>query len=157
MKFGGLKKKSATPPWPHLNLQAQMRVCLGSNHSQSLMASNFAALWPTDSKFSALKDLNLFEIVSIVQEASRILRVVFALSKWPHLHKAYAVTVPFILILALWTCHIWDFYSTLWFSFCNAYTANHFSKSPICVIPQSKCILSVLTCSLQKEKKREKL
>ena len=41
------------------------------------------------SKFSALKDLNHFEIVSKVQEAISILRVGFALSKWPLLHWAY--------------------------------------------------------------------
>ena len=53
----------------------------GSNHSQSLMASNFAALSPTDPKFSALKDLNPFSTVSKVQEAGSILKVGFALSK----------------------------------------------------------------------------
>ena len=31
--------------------------------------------------------------MSKVQEASRILREGFALSKWPHLHKTYVVTV----------------------------------------------------------------
>ena len=36
-----------------------------------------------------------------VQEASSILRVDFALSKWPHLHRAYLVTVPFDLILSV--------------------------------------------------------
>ena len=35
----------------------------GSNHSQTLMAGNFAALLSTDPKFSALKDLNPFKIV----------------------------------------------------------------------------------------------
>ena len=71
------------------------------------MAGNFAALWPTDPKFSALKDLNPFKTVSKVQEASSILRVVFALSKWPrpHLHRAYLVTVRFHLILAVYVLH----------------------------------------------------
>ena len=68
-----------------------------SNHSQSLMAGNFAALWPTDSKFSALKDLILFSTVSKDQKASSILKVGFALSKWPHLHRAYVVSVWFFL------------------------------------------------------------
>ena len=54
------------------------------NHSQSLMASNFAALWSTEPKFSALKDLNLLKTVSKFQEASSILKVGFTLSKWPH-------------------------------------------------------------------------
>ena len=31
-----------------------------SLNAQNLMAGNIAALWPTDSKFSALKDLSLF-------------------------------------------------------------------------------------------------
>ena len=73
VKVGDLKKKSASA---------------NSNHSQGLMASSFAALWPTDPKFSASKDLILFSTVSKAQEASRILKMGFALSKWPHLlHK----------------------------------------------------------------------
>ena len=64
-----------------------------SNHFQSLTASNFEALWPTDLKFSAFKDLNFFSIVLKVQEAGSILRVGFALSKWPHFHRVYLVTV----------------------------------------------------------------
>ena len=64
-----------------------------TNSSQSLMASNFAAFWPTDLKFSALKDLSLFSTESKAQEASSILKVGFALSKWPHFHRVYLVTV----------------------------------------------------------------
>ena len=41
---GGLRKKSATWPQPYLNQSARIRDRPGSNHSQSLMASNFAAL-----------------------------------------------------------------------------------------------------------------
>ena len=44
VKVGGLKKKSASQPWPHPNQSAQILDCPGSNHSQSLMAGNFAAL-----------------------------------------------------------------------------------------------------------------
>ena len=73
-------KKSATGPWPWSNQSARIRVVPGLNHSQSLMASNFEALCPADFKFSAFKDLNFFSIVLKVQEASSILRVVFALS-----------------------------------------------------------------------------
>ena len=75
------------------------------------MGSNFAALWPTDSMFSAIKDLNPFKIVWKVQEASSHFRMVFACLNWPHLHRAYVVTVPFILILAVqpWTfTYTWD-------------------------------------------------
>ena len=59
----------------------------------NLTASNFAALWPTDPKFSALKDLNPFKNESKAQEASSILKVGFALSKWPHFHRVYLVAV----------------------------------------------------------------
>ena len=44
VKVGGLKKKSAAWPWPQSNQSARIRIQPGSNHSQSLMASNFAAL-----------------------------------------------------------------------------------------------------------------
>ena len=44
VKVRGLKKKSAAWPWPHSNHLARIWVCPGSNHSQSLMAGNFAAL-----------------------------------------------------------------------------------------------------------------
>ena len=44
VKVGSLKKKSAIRPWPHSNRSARIRERPGSNHSQSLMAGNFAAL-----------------------------------------------------------------------------------------------------------------
>ena len=47
----------------------------------TLTASNFEALCSTNPKFSAFKDLTLFETVSKFQEASSILKVGFALSK----------------------------------------------------------------------------
>ena len=68
----------------------------------TLTDSNFAALWPKDPIFTALKVLNVWKKYLKSQEASSILRVGFALSKWPHLHRAYVVTVPFILILAVY-------------------------------------------------------
>ena len=49
------------------------------------MAINFAALWPTGPKFLAVKDLYPFSTMYKVQEDSRILRMGFYLSKWPHL------------------------------------------------------------------------
>ena len=55
----------------------------------TLTASNFAALWPIDPKFSAFKDLIFFSTVIKIQEASSILKVSFAFSKWPHFHRAY--------------------------------------------------------------------
>ena len=96
VKVGGLMKKSAIWPRPHSNQSARVQVVPGSNHSQSLMAGNFAALWPKDSKFSELKDLNPFKTVSKVQEASSILRMGFALSKYPHFNSTYLVRVPFV-------------------------------------------------------------
>ena len=59
----------------------------------TLTASNFAALWSTDPKFLALKDLLFFSQDIEFQVAGSILKVVFALSNWPHLHRAYLVTV----------------------------------------------------------------
>ena len=67
---------------------------------QTLTTGNFEAIWPQDLKFSAIKDLNRLKKYAKYQEASSILRVSFDLSKWPHLHRAYVVTVSFILILA---------------------------------------------------------
>ena len=92
VKVEGLTKKSAIRPWPHSDQSARVRGGPGSNHSQTLMAGKFVALWPTDPTFSALKDLNLFKNVSKVQEANSILRVGFALSKWPYLHRAYLLS-----------------------------------------------------------------
>ena len=93
VKVGGHKKKSAGRPRTHSNQSAQVRFPSRSNHSQSLMASNFATLWPTDSKFLALKNLNPLKTVLKFQEDSSVLKMGFALSKWPHLHRAYLVTV----------------------------------------------------------------
>ena len=66
-------KKSATRPRPWSNRSVRIRVVPGSNHSQSLMAGNFAAFQSTNLKFSALKDLILFRILSKFQEVSSIL------------------------------------------------------------------------------------
>ena len=90
----------------------------------TLKAGIFAALWPTDSKFSALKDLDSFKMVSKVEEASSILRVVFSLSKWPHLHRAYLVTlwtffvtaVAFTTLLCRWM-QIWPWSCKIFFLF----------------------------------------
>ena len=85
VKVGGLKKGLPASPGP------SQPVCPGSNQSQSLMACNFAALWPTDPKFSAFKDLNPFKTVSKAHKTSSILRVGFALSKWPNFNSAYVI------------------------------------------------------------------
>ena len=72
VKVEDLTKKSAIRPWPHSNQSPRVQGGLGSNHSQILMAGNFAALWSTDPKFSALKDLNPFKTMSKVQEPKSI-------------------------------------------------------------------------------------
>ena len=40
------------------------------------------------------KDLNLLKKYIKHQEVGSLLKVFFALSKWPHFHRAYLVTVP---------------------------------------------------------------
>ena len=96
VKVGGLKKKSAVWPRPHSNQLAWVRGGPGSNHSQSLTDGNFAALWPTDPKFLELKDLSRLKKRTKNQVASSILKVVFAFSKWRHLHRAYLLASRFI-------------------------------------------------------------
>ena len=68
------------------------------------MAGNFAALWPTDPNFLALEDLNPFKKLWKVQQPSGILKVGFALSKWPHLHSAYVVSVLFSEYICISFC-----------------------------------------------------
>ena len=99
-------KKSATRPQPHTNQLAQVQLRPGLNHSQSLTDSNFAALWPTDFIFIAIKDLNLLKKKIKNQETGSILKVGYACLNWPHLHRAYVVTVPFILILVVQRRHV---------------------------------------------------
>ena len=65
------------------------------------MGGNFAALSQRDPKFSAMKDLNPFKTVLKVQGASSILRVSFALSKYPPINSTYLVKVRFSLDLAV--------------------------------------------------------
>ena len=65
------------------------------------MAGDFAALQPTDPKFSAMKDLIPFTTVLKVQGANSILRMSFAMSKYRHFNSAYLVKVRFSLDLAV--------------------------------------------------------
>ena len=91
-KVGGFPKSLPLRPYQLKSVQvhsAWVWIRPGSNHSQNLMDGNFAALWLTDSKVSALKDLNPFQTVQKFQEASSILMVDFAMSNRPHLHRAY--------------------------------------------------------------------
>ena len=59
----------------------------------TLTASNFAALQSTHPKFLAIKDLLFFSQRIEFQGLGTILKVIFALSNSPHLHRAYLVTV----------------------------------------------------------------
>ena len=86
------KKKSAIRPWPQ-------PVSLPG--FDAWPAPIILKVWwpvilePFDLQtpnFSALKDLILFSTVSKDQKASSILKVGFALSKWPHLHRAYVIS-----------------------------------------------------------------
>ena len=61
----------------------------------TLTASNFAALWPTDPKFLALKDLNLLKKDTRYQKTSDNFRLGFAMSKRTHFNSAYLLRVPF--------------------------------------------------------------
>ena len=67
----------------------------------TLTAGNFEALYLTDPKFLALKDLYSLKKYDKYQETSYNFRLGFALSKRPHLHRAYLVTVRFHLILSV--------------------------------------------------------
>ena len=51
--------------------------------------------------FTVLKDLNLLKKYTKNQEVCYDFWLGFALSNRPHLHGAYSVTVPLILILAV--------------------------------------------------------
>ena len=86
VKVGGLTKKFAIRPRPHSNQSARVRGVPGLNHSQSLMADNFAALWPTDPKFSSFKDLNLFNPKKmggwISPEDFRAVAVLYRMKLW---------------------------------------------------------------------------
>ena len=61
VKVGGLKKKSAGQPRPQSASLLGFDSWSRSNHSESLMAANFAAHWPTDPKFLAFIARNLFK------------------------------------------------------------------------------------------------
>ena len=83
------EEKVCLPAPATLDLSGPRSRSPGVKSSLNLMAGNFAALWSRDPKFSAFKHLNLLKKHTRNQETSSILRVGFALSKWPHLHTAY--------------------------------------------------------------------
>ena len=85
----------------------------------TLTASNFAALWPTDFIFTAIKFLNLLEKYTKNQKADSIL-------KWPHFHKAYLVTIRRRMSTAVWM--LWVFYSCIFSRFMYFVSQNCFEQ-----------------------------
>ena len=79
----------------------------------TLKASNFAALQSRDSIFTSLKDLNLLKKHIKNQEAGSILMVFFVLSKQPHFHRAYLVTVHKQMYIAVSIKKLQNFSSIL--------------------------------------------
>ena len=57
--------------------------------------ADFKAIWPKDLKISAIKDLNRLKKYTKYQKASSMLRVGFALSKYPYFNRAYVVSSGF--------------------------------------------------------------
>ena len=146
-QFGGLKKKSAGRPWPQSASLPGFDSRSRSNHSESLMAGNFADHWPTDPKFSAFKHLNLLKKHTKNQEASSILRVVFTLSKWPHLHREWPKKRVFLqgtvygLEWKLWSsfvCRINNCYPML----CNFVVGQFWSKVSLLLKYLSICCIN---------------
>ena len=61
----------------------------------TLITGKFGALLPKDFKISAIKDLHCLKKYAKYQEASSILRVGLALSKYPYFNRAYVVSSGF--------------------------------------------------------------
>ena len=68
----------------------------------TLIASNFVALWSIDPLLKIWKDLTPSEYMSIFQEPYIIQKICFAVSKWPHFHRAYSVTIRKRSFIALY-------------------------------------------------------
>ena len=68
----------------------------------TLKASNFEALWSTYSIFLAWKDLIPFPKYTKIKGSGSNFIVGFALSKTPHLHRAYSVTVRKRKSMTVW-------------------------------------------------------
>ena len=90
VKVKGHKKKSADRPRPLWTSRTEFELYRGQI---ILKASWLVILKPFDLKFSALTDLNPFKKLLKVQDTSSSLWVGFALSKWPHFHRVYLVTL----------------------------------------------------------------
>ena len=99
VKVGGLKKKSATLSRPRLEFARGWII---------LKVWWLVTLQPFDlqtSIFFSFKDLNLLKRYTKNQEASSILKVVFAFSKWPYLvYRAYVISGCIFFATAVCSC-----------------------------------------------------
>ena len=71
----------------------------------TLTSGNLKALWPTDPKSLALKDLNLLSIQNIKRLATIL--DCFALSIRPHFNSTYLQRVPFSYDIAVYVKILW--------------------------------------------------
>ena len=91
--------------------------------------------------------------MSKVQEASIILRVSFPMSKWPHLNRAFLVTLLFHLILAVCECNLkrLKIFSVLFFLFSSFTFKVHncvWLSFPITVTSQMKDVKRMSTFNI---------
>ena len=84
------------------NLAGMTEVADFFLRTPTLTASNFDALWLTDPKFLALKDLYSLKKYDKYQESSYNFRLGFALSNRPHLHRASLVMLCTFFVTAVW-------------------------------------------------------
>ena len=120
------KKSLPSSPAP-VGQSARVWFQAKSNHFQSLMARNFKALWTTDFKFAAFKDQVQFKSLSKFQEASSILRMGFALSKWPYFQRVYLVRMSFLTRIAVFWHFQKSYFQTLlpWITSKSVWLNNH--------------------------------
>ena len=110
-------KKSAKRPRPNSNQLAQIQI-----PGELKLFSKFDGWWlysPSTyiPQIFSIKRSKPFKIYIENQEASNILRVGFSLSKWPHLQRAYLVTVRNQNFIAVYQNHSVEL--VLFFSWCK--------------------------------------
>ena len=86
----------------------------------STPTSNFAALWLKDPILKRLKDLNLLKRYTKYQEAGSILKVIFALSNWPQLHRVdlirvwYSFGITVFIKITQCICLLYDSFNSIY-------------------------------------------
>ena len=80
-----------------MKIIAEVNIFYLVTKPSTLKACNFAAFWLIKTTATVHLWKDLYPLVQIVaaQETSSILKIGFALSKWPHLHRAYLVIGPY--------------------------------------------------------------